>query len=278
MQGGLRKMEPVLGSDNKVSYTLHLDGKHAVDMNKLIGKTLRFTSDGSINCVHCGSETPKSYSQGHCFTCHTSLASCDQCRVQPEKCHYAAGTCREPSWGEENCMTKHFVYIAYSSGFKVGICRGKNLPSRWLDQGAVVATTIFEVSERLLSGLVETAFKEHVSDRTNWRKMLLEDESPSDAEFNAKVNSLVDASKDAIDQLQLHYGADAIVRTPVNIVRPEFPIKERPFAKVKNPHKFEKTPVLEGVLHGIKGQYLFVGDTTINVRANSGFNVNIDVI
>jgi hypothetical protein len=65
--------------------------------------------------------------------------------MSPEKCHFDAGTCREPEWGEANCMVDHFVYLANSSSVKVGITRGTQLPTRWLDQGASQALPIFRV-------------------------------------------------------------------------------------------------------------------------------------
>ena len=43
---------------------------------------------------------------------------------------------------------------------------------RWVDQGASQALSIFTVPERLISGQVETQLKAHISDKTNWRKML----------------------------------------------------------------------------------------------------------
>ena len=277
MKGELRKLVADLNPQSNVTYTLPLHNGPDVDLNALIGKNITMTSSGQLACISCGKHSDKSYNQGHCFDCYSTLASCDKCIMQPEKCHYAQGTCREPQWGQENCLQKHYVYIAYSSGFKVGITRGTNIPSRWLDQGAVMASTIFEVSERLLSGLVEEVFKSHVADKTNWRQMLLDDTPPNESEFSAMAMSLIEKAKPAIDSLQLRYGEDAIVRTPLNIVTPRYPIGERVFSKVKNPHKFSKTTVLEGTLHGIKGQYLFVGDTTVNIRANAGYDITISV-
>lgn len=86
-------MEFVLGFDNKVSYIFYFDGKYVVDMNKFIGKILCFMFDGSINCVYCGSEILKLYSQGYCFICQIFLVFCDQCCVQFEKCYYVVGIC-----------------------------------------------------------------------------------------------------------------------------------------------------------------------------------------
>ena len=68
-------------------------------------------------------------------------------------------------------MVDHYVYLANSSGLKVGITRHTQLPTRWIDQGASQALPIFKVRTRLQSGLVETALAEFISDKTNWRAL-----------------------------------------------------------------------------------------------------------
>ena len=57
-------------------------------------------------------------------------------------------------------------------GIKVGITRETQVPIRWMDQGAVQALPILRVQKRLDSGKVESLLKAHMSDRTDWRKML----------------------------------------------------------------------------------------------------------
>ena len=52
--------------------------------------------------------------------------------------------------------------------------------SRWLDQGASQAIVLYRVSNRLLSGLVETACKSFIADKTNWRTMLKGQPEPVD--------------------------------------------------------------------------------------------------
>ena len=116
-QGALRKMAAQLGAP--VSYQFCLD-EQRVEVNPLIGQPLRIEYRGAIHCIHCGRKTKKSFAQGYCYPCFTKLAQCDSCIVSPEKCHYDAGTCREPSWGEQFCMADHVVYLANSSGVKVG--------------------------------------------------------------------------------------------------------------------------------------------------------------
>ena len=177
--GHLNKMVTSLGSqaESPVQYQLPLDDE-LIALNPYIGKTIKLTYSGEIHCIECGRKTKKNYNQGYCYPCFQSLAKCDMCIMKPETCHYHEGTCREPQWGEEFCFQDHYVYLANSSGIKVGITRGTQIPTRWMDQGAGQALPIFKVANRLQSGLIEVALKQHVSDRTDWRKMLKFDAEP----------------------------------------------------------------------------------------------------
>lgn len=170
-RGALSKMTARLESNAPVQYAFRLDDRE-VAVNPLIGRPLRLEYLGSIFCTHCGRKTKKSFSQGYCYPCFTRLAQCDSCIVSPEKCHYEQGTCREPEWGERFCMTDHVVYLANSSGVKVGITRASQIPTRWIDQGARQALPILRVATRQQSGLVEDLLRSQVADRTNWRAML----------------------------------------------------------------------------------------------------------
>jgi hypothetical protein len=167
--GNLRKMRVEDG--DPILYELPV-GDASLKLNPLLGRTIGVRHTGNIHCIACGRSTRKSFNQGHCFPCFRDLARCDGCIVRPERCHYHLGTCREPEWGEANCMRPHIVYLANSSGVKVGITRESQVPTRWIDQGAAEALPVARVASRRLSGLMETVFKAHVSDRTDWRRML----------------------------------------------------------------------------------------------------------
>jgi len=104
--GQLNKMRITPVTEGDVQYHLEL-GDTAVCMNDLLGKQLQLQWAGSINCSHCGRATKKSFSQGYCYPCFTRLAQCDSCMMSPEKCHFAAGTCREPEWAEQVCFSDH---------------------------------------------------------------------------------------------------------------------------------------------------------------------------
>ena len=105
-------------------------------------------------------------------------------------------------------MIDHLVYLANSSGLKVGITRITQVPTRWMDQGATQAQPIFRVSTRLQSGLVETLFKDHVADNTSWQAMLKGDAEPIDLE--AQRQRLMGECENAVSALRNEHGVQAI--------------------------------------------------------------------
>jgi hypothetical protein len=244
-------------------YQLAFDSQ-IVEMNALVGQHIELTFNQTIQCSNCSRVTPKSYSQGFCFPCARSLARCDLCIMRPETCHFHLGTCREPEWGEAHCFAPHIIYLANSSGLKVGITRKTNMPSRWIDQGAIGAIPILEVSTRLESGRVEVALKEHVSDKTNWRKMLKNETENIDL-VEAK-NTLLAGIPKLIDEL----GATRLNDDVVNI---DYPVLQYP-SKISSLN-FDKTPVISGVLKGIKGQYLLLENGVLNIRKFGSYHVTL---
>ena len=170
LSGQIKMMKTSL-IEGQAIYNLSI-GSDTVNMNTLVGKKIEINFQGKISCSNCGNKTSKSFSQGYCFPCARSLARCDLCIMKPETCHHHLGTCREPEWGLKNCFSSHLVYLANSSGPKVGITRETNVPGRWIDQGAISAIPILKVKSRLDSGRVEAALKPFIADKTNWRKML----------------------------------------------------------------------------------------------------------
>ena len=260
--GRLSKM--VSYPDLPIKYQLML-GEVQFDLNNLIGSEVTLSYLGKIFCGNCGKSTKKSYNQGYCFPCTIKLAACDLCILKPELCHYDKGTCREPVWGEEHCLKPHVVYLANSSGLKVGITRRTQVPTRWIDQGATQALPIIEVKKRLTSGLIEVIFKKHIADKTDWRKMLRgASEEVNLLEWKEKLLTLVK------DDLKGH----------------EFTVLNEPEYKFNYPVdlypekvtsiNLEKVPVVKSKLLGIKGQYLIFEAGVLNVRSHSGFEVTIE--
>ena len=266
-QGHLHKMHVQL--ESPVRYSLELSGQ-SVCLNDFIGKDIRLEFLQHIECIHCGRVTKKSFSQGFCYPCFSSLAQCDMCIVSPEKCHFHLGTCREPEWGLSNCMKPHVIYLSNTSGVKVGITRETQIPTRWIDQGAVQALPILKVSKRYHSGLVETAFKKHVSDKTNWRTMLKNEFEVLDLhELFESCWPEVEASLSEEVRADVEVIADVDAAISLNYPALEFPQKITSF-------NFDKNPLIEGRLNAIKGQYLILDSGVINMRKFGGYLVSLE--
>ena len=265
--GPLCKMPAQL--DDVVHYQLAL-GDARIDLNAYLGKPIRLRYLGQINCSHCGRKTNKSFAQGYCYPCFMKLPQCDRCIMSPEKCHFHLGTCRDPQWGEQLCFQHHYVYLANSSGVKVGITRGTQVPTRWIDQGAIQALPILMVDSRYQSGLVERVFGEQVADKTNWRAMLKGQVDPLD--LYAERDRLMDLCQPGLSEIEAQFGLQAIQRLPAaEVTEINYPV-------LNFPHKvttfnFDKEPLVEGVLQGIKGQYLMLDSGVLNIRKFSAYQV-----
>lgn len=265
--GHLKKMQVEL--NQQVQYFLPLDD-HREPLNALLGQSIRLEYLGDIHCTHCGRRSKKSFNQGYCYPCFTKLAQCDTCIMSPEKCHYEQGTCREPSWGEQYCFTDHCVYLANSSGVKVGITRGSQVPTRWIDQGATQAMPIFRVKSRYQAGLIEDCLRQHIADRTHWQKMLKGNSEMVDLEQIR--DEIVAKSEAGLREIEQKFGLLAIQRLyHQKVVDINFPVLEYP-QKVKSLN-LDKQPIVEGVLQGIKGQYLILDTGVINIRKYTAYNV-----
>ena len=269
MRGTLKKMLTELGQP--VQYQLPL-GDQLLPLNDLIGKNLQLKYTGSIACIHCSRVSKKSFGQGYCYPCFKKLAQCDMCIMKPEQCHYSKGTCREPEWGEEFCMRNHYVYLANSSGIKVGITRETQIPVRWIDQGAIQAIPIIKVSTRLLSGLVEVLIAKKIPDKTNWRTMLKGQNERLDMELLR--DQLLEECAEGISLLQEQHGAENIeILNSDKSVDIEYPVLEYP-DKIRSLN-FDKEPEISAVLQGIKGQYMIFDTGVINIRKFTGYEIQL---
>ena len=270
-RGGLRKMQVELGET--VRYRLFPE-QGGLCLNESLGQSIRLSFTGAIHCVACDRLTKKSFNQGYCFPCLRKLAACDSCIVSPEKCHLAEGTCREPDWAETHCQVPHIVYLSNTSSVKIGITRETQIPTRWIDQGATQAKPIARVQTRHQSGLLEVLCAQQVGDRTAWQTMLKGNGEPQDLE---EIRQKVMAScKEGIADLQLQHGESAfelLEDAPETEI--EYPVLNWP-EKVKA-HNFDKQPVVEGTLMGIKGQYLMLDTGVLNIRKFGGYEVEIKV-
>lgn len=244
-----------------------------LQLNKLIGQELRLIFKHQINCINCNSVIKKSYAGGYCYPCSQKLAAADLCILKPELCHYFAGTCREPVWGQSHCMVPHYVYLANSSGLKVGITRSTQIPTRWIDQGAVAGLPIIKVNSRLQSGLFEKLIASEINDRTDWRKMLKG--SVDEIDLEEKRDEIFELFGDQIDKMeaQLETGAIEILENS-KVVPIQYPVFEYPL-KVTS-LSLDKNDVVGGKLLGIKGQYLIFNTGVINIRSHTGYKIDLD--
>lgn len=260
VSGILQKLKSLYA--DPICYRLSVGGIE-LPLNDYVGKTFSLTFLHKISCVYCGVNIKKSYAQGYCFPCSQKLARCDLCILKPERCHYHLGTCREPEWGLAHCFMPHIVYLANTSGFKVGITRETQIPTRWIDQGARQALPILRVKNRYHAGLLEAILKNWVSDKTNWRTMLA---SPGlELDLGNKRDQLLRAL-----QLPLN-GVERLEAATLTTL--QYPILEYP-SKIKA-LRLEKTPEITGTLLGVKGQYLILESGVINIRRLSGYMVKV---
>ncbi len=258
--GNLRKMTVQLGDE--VQYTLNLDQK--VDMNALIGSKIKLEWNGIINCSACNVVTKKSFGQGFCYNCFVKAPEAAECILRPELCRAHLGEGRDPEWEEKNHNRPHVVYLAASSAVKVGITRADQVPIRWIDQGASAAIKLAVTNNRYEAGIIEVVLKEFFTDKTNWQRMLKND-----------IDESIDLEEEKWS-LEEHLPADIIecFSEDDEITYIHYPVDEYP-AKVKS-RSFDKTPVIEGVLVGIKGQYLiFDGGEVLNIRKHTSYHVEI---
>lgn len=261
--GTLEKMHITVDDAGLADYRFVVDKTPVLHLNPLIGKPVTLTFEGKIHCVACGDETPKSYRQGYCKPCSVSLQEAADCRIRPELCDHDTGSCAEP----------HIVYLSHTGQPKVGITKHHDegeVSTRWLDQGATSALPILKVKNRRLVGLTECLFKPFISDRTNWRAML--QDVPHDETLPRLKEELKAQVQPQIDALNDEYGEGAVRwLDEQDVCHIHYPVSRYPTSIAS--HNLDTTPTLKGVLHGIKGQYLFVGDKVINLRKYTGYQI-----
>ncbi len=262
-RGHLKKM--IAKPENPVVYEQEWDGDDFI-WNDLLGQEIRMQFLEEIRCIRCGRITRKSYHQGYCYPCYKTAPQTADCILHPERCMAHKGIARDLEWSEKNCLQDHFVYLTQTSNIKVGVTRGSQVPTRWLDQGAVAAVRIAKLPNRNRAGELEVALKKYIADKTNWRNMLKEtpiEEKLLEAE---RKNILPKISKDFSDYL---IEDDTIQHF-------NYPVEKYP-EKVK-PINLEKDKQMKAKLMGIKGQYLIFDEgLVLNVRRHNGYLVEIEV-
>lgn len=258
-QGVLTKMETEFREP--IQYFLVFENDF-LNMNQLLNKTLKI-SFVKHQCLHCSLDKPI-YRQGFCKSCFFEIPQAADWIMRPElSTAHLNKEDRDLDYEKKVQLQPHIVYLANSSNVKVGVTRKNQVPTRWIDQGAHEAIEIVEVPNRYLAGLTEVALKEHVADKTNWRKMLKND--------NADENLL--EWRNNLKQYIPDEAKDYFIENN-NETHLDFPVIQYP-DKPKSLN-IEKTQEYIGKLVGIKGQYLIFEDQTVfNIRANEGLVVSI---
>tara|TARA_B100000686_G_scaffold351435_1_gene450237 strand:+ start:2294 stop:3091 length:798 start_codon:yes stop_codon:yes gene_type:complete len=258
--GLLEKMSHEDG--DPIRYFLMLDGK-PVEVTSKVGKRLTLSFLGVINCVECDREIKKTYNDGYCYPCFRDLPENALCGVKPELCEHEYGNKKDQGFFKKYCNVDHLVYLSLTSGVKVGVTRYYNIPSRWIDQGAVLGLVIARTSQRKYAGQIEVALARQMPDKTNWRKMLKGD--IADADLKAVRDTVLGLFPRDLRSYALE---DEEVRTM------KYPLLSTP-EKITS-HNLDKEPEFTDTLTGIKGQYLIFEKRVINLRKYSGYRVKFN--
>ncbi len=261
-EGVLTKMQTEYS--NPIQYYLVFENSF-LSLNQLLDKNIEINFLG-YQCLQCGKKK-KIFRQGFCYDCFMSSPAAGDWIMKPElsTAHLDIED-RDLEYEKRVQLQPHIVYLALSSEVKVGVTRKTQVPTRWIDQGAVQAIPIVEVPNRYLAGITEVALKDQFADKTNWQKML-KNEFPDADLIRERAN--------------LKY---LIPKEVQNYFHPEkedlydlhFPVME--FPKKVNSLNLDKTPNFSGKLMGIKGQYLMFQDGTVfNIRTYEGYVVKISL-
>jgi len=262
--GNLLKMRSEY--NHPVDYFLSL-GAEEIYLNALLGKEISFEHNGVINCIHCGRKTQKSFNQGFCFNCFQTAPEADQSVVRPELSMAQFGISKDMDWANEHDLIEHYVYLSITSGLKVGVTRYHQIPTRWIDQGAVSAVKLAKTPNRHIAGIIESVMKQHVADTTKWQAMLKN-------EIDGSIDLM--AEKVRLSKY-LHPELQKYIDPENEIIHIEYPGVSF-FDKIET-ISFDKTVSIKGVLKRVKGQYLiFDGGRVLNIRKHNGYFVKMTVI
>lgn len=261
-EGVLTKMQTEMG--NPIQYYLVFENSF-LNLNQLLDKNFEITFQG-YQCLNCDKKK-KIFRQGFCYDCFMSSASAGDWIMKPElsTAHLDIED-RDLEYEKKVQLQPHIVYLALSSEVKVGVTRKTQVPTRWIDQGAIQAVPIVEVPNRYFAGITEVALKNHFADKTNWQKMLKNEVPPIDLiQERLKTESLLPTEI-----------RDYFFNQEVHLYQLNYPVLYYP--KKVSSLNLDKTPNFQGKLSGIKGQYLLFQDGTVfNVRTFEGYVVRISI-
>ena len=170
-------------------------------------------------------------------------------------------------WSKEHCLKEHFVYLSLTAGAKIGVTRATQIPTRWIDQGAVQALKFAKTSNRYEAGCIEMEMKNHISDRTAWQRML-----KNEIDDSVDLYALKDKLIGVMNEKYRNFILDNETIETFAYPHTSFPEKVKSLDLLK-------VNQLEGRLIAIKGQYLlFDNNTVFNIRKHTGFKINLECI
>ncbi len=258
----LEKMETTNG--DPIQYSLRSNDQ-TISINEALGKVLRLSYTGRNFCVLCNRQSAKLFGEGLCYPCFRDAPENAPCILKPELCRAHLGEGRNPEWEEKFHLKPHFVYLAQTSDVKVGVTRSTQIPTRWIDQGAKRAIVLCSVPYRQLAGAIEVFLKAYLTDKTNWSKMLTDQFDPRLDLVSWKLDLLAKLPEELIQYAE-----------PANdVFEFNYPVLTYP-SKVSS-ISLEKESLAEGVLQGIRGQYMiFENGRVLNIRRHSGMEAEIN--
>lgn len=271
IEGEIRKMSVHLNDEDIVEYKMIFfdsvtQEEKSIPLNEHIGKKISLAFSGEIYCKKCGNKTKTSYNQGFCYKCFKNAPESAECIIRPELCRAHLGEGRDVEWEEKNHNQPHYVYLAATDVVKVGVTRSAQIPTRWIDQGASEAIILAETPNRYLAGVIEVALKSEFTDKTNWRKMLLNhiDESIDLEEIKWRLEELLPS-----DIVEYFSEEDDVTTIDYPVL--EYPIKITSL-------NLDKSPEIKGRLLGIKGQYFLLDSgRVINIRRHTSYKVRFQI-
>jgi len=247
-----------------IEYYLEM-GNDFLNFNQLLDRKLELQFE-NYQCLCCGKQK-KIFRQGFCYDCFYEQPQAGDWIMKPELSTAHLGIeDRDLEYEKSVQLKPHIVYLALSSDVKVGVTRKTQVPTRWIDQGASKALAILEVPNRYLAGIAEVALKSFVSDKTSWQKMLKNEVLEAD---------LIEKKQELIAHLPEEV-KPFIIADDEKIFELNYPVNLYP-KKVKSLN-IVKTENYEGILKGVKGQYLLFEDGTVfNIRNNEGIVVSMNL-
>ena len=253
-------------------YQLAQASADPINLSQYLGCHIELRWLGTKGCRNCNQVLSRQYGGGYCYDCFSTLAQCDLCIVSPDRCHWHAGTCREPDWADTFCMQPHIVYIAATSDLKVGISRATRVMQRWIDQGAHQGLILAHAPTRRCAGMLEAFCAQVTQDRTDWRRLvrgetarvpladLADQLRPRLQDFGQLMDAAFNAQPDLSELADMTWALD----------EPVYQINH-PVEAYSPPHRLAcspEEPVVSGTLHGIIGHFLLLDCGVLDLQAH----------